>query len=288
MTALTEKAMLVRHIVRKKDFRKFDQQVSEEIAKQHGSDPSKSGRYNKVLINREFLDQINKICSRAYNHHIEHTLPWDDWGSRVLPAKMYFEYMAKQGQYRDELQAAVDEFLTHYDEMKEEAKKRLNGMYRETDYPTKESLGDTFGIDVNVTPIPTGDDFRVSLGDQEVEMIRADIEERMQAVIDETVKELWRRLYESIETMRDRLGSYMNDSSKRFQSSWIENVRRIVEILPKLNFTDNQELKQIAISIEDELLNYSKHELQSDPLALMETEKAADSILKEMAAYIGA
>jgi hypothetical protein len=287
MSILTERAMLVRHIVRRKEFRKFDRQVSEEVARAHGSDPDKSGRYNKVLIAREYLEKVNRISDRAYNHHIENTLPWEDRGSRILPAEHYFKYMEAQRAYRAKFEQAVAEFIAAYPEMIEEAKVRLNGMFNAKDYPPQHELAEAYEINVQVTPIPDAKDFRVDLSVSEKAKVKKQLEARMNEALKNAIADLWQRLHDSIETLRDRLAKYEESEKKMFFRAWVDNVRSIVELIPALNFTADPDLQNIAGRAEAELLKYEADYLREQDAARAEVATAADDILAAMAGYIG-
>lgn len=286
MKNLNEKVMLVRHIVRKKDFRKFDKQVSEEINNKYKADKN-AGRYNKVLIAREALEKINSIASIAYSHHIKNTLPWDDWGSRILPAEHYFDYINEQRGFKGQFDAAVENFINEYPQYIDEARKRLNGMFRISDYPIPESLPEHFGIDIKIRPLPESEDIRVGIGGKEVEKIKAELENDMQAVVKSAIKELWIRLHESLETMHDRLKSYAGDELKRFYSSWLENVEEIVLLIPKLNFTNDPELDEMAENVRKLIADHSKDTLKDNHAQCKKIAGEAEAILKQMASYIG-
>ena len=49
----------------------------------------------------------------------------------------------------------------------EQVRPELNGLFREEDYPSAEKLRAKFGVKLEVLPIPSGDDFRVTLSEEE-------------------------------------------------------------------------------------------------------------------------
>ena len=57
----------------------------------------------------------------------------------------------------------VDDFLDFYPSYIEHVKPELNGLFREEDYPSADALRKKFGLKLEVLPIPSGDDFRVTM-----------------------------------------------------------------------------------------------------------------------------
>jgi hypothetical protein len=289
MAILNDRALLVRHIIRRKAFRKFDDEISQEVARLHGSDPAKSGRYNKILIAKEYLAKVSSAATRAYTHHIKHTLPWEDEGSRILPADHYFAYMAEQRKIKAEFDTAVAEFVALYPEMVEEAKQRLNGMFRADDYPDQQDLARAFEIKLVVNPIPAKQDFRVQLEAGERKELQQELERRMAEVTENAVNDLWDRLAESVSLMRDRLTQYQAspDEKRRFFASWVENVREIAGLIPALNFTNDPRLEAVVQRIEGELCKFGAEDLKVIESSRVEAIQTADDILEAMAGYLG-
>src|SRR5579884_3866071 len=83
--SLSSRAMLCSLSISMWSARKHDPAASEEIASRHGA-KSDAGRYNKVLLPKQALAEIQKIVSEARHEHYFITLPWADDGYRVLPA----------------------------------------------------------------------------------------------------------------------------------------------------------------------------------------------------------
>lgn len=285
--SLHEKAVLARHIIHRNSFRKFDKDVTHQIARDKGADLDRAGRFNKILIERDALKKINGVISQAYHHHIHNTLPWDDAGSRLLPSENYFNYTKRQREYQEELREAVDEFVAEYPAYIEEAKQRLNGMFRESDYMSVERVRECFGLETKIRPVPNANDIRAGIDAKEAAKIKAQIEADMQAVINDAVGDLWNRLEESLTTMRDRLDQYATEDNRRFFNSWINNVRDVTKIIERLNFTEDKHLESIRAKAEKLVSSIDNSNVKdSQPMAKRIADEA-DSILKAMSVYTG-
>jgi len=142
--SINEKAMLVYLNISFWTARKYDKRISQEIEDQYNADDA--GRYNKILIAKEHLANIQKIISAARTFHYENTLPWNDNGGRLLPSANYFNYVKSIQGLKDDFQQEVNNFLRVYPDLKDEAKGRLNGMFDEEDYPEENLLEDKFAF----------------------------------------------------------------------------------------------------------------------------------------------
>jgi hypothetical protein len=269
--------------------RKHDREASEEIATIHGA-KSDAGRYNKMLLPKEALAEIQKIMSEARHEHYFMTLPWGDDGYRVLPAAAYLDHTAKMREISNRFTPAVDHLVERFEHLVQEARVRLNGLFRETDYPSPAELRSKFSFETKVIPLPDAADFRVLLGDEEKERIKRQITATVEASLQVASRDLWQRLYEAVKHMADRLNAYRVSEERvehPFRDTVVSNLVRLVEILPKLNVTRDPELERLTAQVGASLLVDPK-ELRQSESARTETAKAANAIAERMASYMGA
>jgi hypothetical protein len=164
---LSTKAMLAAIHISLWTARKHDRKVSREVATLNGAN-EQAGRYNKRLFcEAPKLDEIQTIAGRIRQYFYRVTLPWSDEGLRILPAELYFEFNAQMRDFAAEFRYAVDEFLDAYDTYVKEAQPMLGSLFRLKDYPPAEKVKEKFALRPEILPIPTGDDFRVSLSEDE-------------------------------------------------------------------------------------------------------------------------
>lgn len=151
--SLSTRAMLCSLSISMWSARKHDPEASEEIASRHGARPD-AGRYHKVLLPKEALNEIQQIVNEARQEHYFVTLPWSDDGFRVLPAAAYFDHRAKMRALADRFYPAVDSLVNRFTQHIEEARVRLGGLFREADYPHPEELRSRFAFETRVLPLP--------------------------------------------------------------------------------------------------------------------------------------
>jgi len=278
---LSEKAMLIRQIVSYYDGRKYDKEVSDEIADMRGAS-KESGRYNKVLFSRDALKDLARIKRECKEYHKSVTLPWDK-NLRILNAKGWLDYTQRMKEFKAEYEVAASEFERVYPSLVEEARKTLNGMFKESDYPSVAEIKTKFHIDVMVMPMPDAADFRVALSDSETEEIRASIEQQVNDRMGKAIEDVWNRVYEVVKKMRDVLA----DADKTIRQSTVDHVREIVDLLPVLNVTGDPQLDKMAKRIRRSLYGLDAEDIRKDANLRERQAKTADDILNVMAGYIG-
>lgn len=288
MYDINERAMLVTLSIRQWSAQKHDKRVSQEVAQNHGSDPA-MGRYNKSLIAREALEKIKQAAGAARTEHYFRTAPWTDDGARILSSTGFFEYQAKLKALETTFMDAVEAFLEGYPQYVEEARRRLNGLFNEADYPPPAKMRARFAFETQVRPIPAAADFRVDLGDIETARIRSEIEAAVKATIDGAMRDTWTRLKDVVSHMAERLKAYQvtkDGVQNPFRDTLVSNITELLEILPSLNLTGDPNLTAIADQIRRDLTAAQPCDLREHAHVRQAVAQRAEEILSKMEAFI--
>lgn len=299
MSEIHEKAILVRQSVKGADFgsTKQDKAAGALVAAEYGAaDGEKAGRYTKRLVAKEFTAKVGEIARNAYAAHRKLTLPWNDAGERILLNSVYFQYMEEQRGYQAAYQAAAKEFHRSWDDAIEDARRRLGRLFKESEFKDASRVfalhPDTgeylrFRIVIETSPVAMGSDFRVALNDKEVKQIRADFERRTQEALTAAAEDVWARLAEPIEHLRDRLEAYEEADQKRLYESWVDNVKAVADLLPKLNIAGDPRLDALCTKANQLLCRWNADQLKVSHATRKLVRTCADDILAEMAGYTG-
>lgn len=249
MTALANKAMIVALTVSCWTARKQDKQVSVEVEKAHGA--VDAGRYNKLLIDKAYLDPLTSYAGKVRNEHYRLTLPWLDNGGRLLPSKLFFEYQSTMDKLKSEYRKLVEDFVAVYQtQLVPAARNRLGTMYDPSDYPDATLLPRKFGIDIDIMPVPQGEDFRVEVSESERARIQAEIEERTHRRKLDAMADAWARVRNCVELIHLRTSA----DKPIIRESLMENAQDLVKLLPGLNVLEDPRMTDIAREITDNLL----------------------------------
>jgi hypothetical protein len=259
--------MLVSFSVSMWTARKIDKKVTKEVADNHGTSEI-VGRYNKRLLpqDAESYARIMTAAGAARLCHYENTLPWAQDGSRILPAAHFLEYSRKMRQHQEAFESAVADFLSVYPTLIENARAQLNGLFQITDYPRQSQLRRKFEMITSVMPFPNVDDFRVDLGDEHVDRLRAQIQESVATATEGAMRDAWTRLSEALSKMSNKL----SEPEAIYRDSLFNNLAELCDILPRLNLTDDPKLDEITEKIREKVLVCSPATAREDKVARAE------------------
>jgi hypothetical protein len=288
-SALSERAMLVSLSVSIWSARKHDVRISDKVAAEHGADRS-MGRYAKHLIPRDLLTAVMAAHTALRDHHNLNTLAWGDDGTRILPAANYLGYQAQQQPLEDAFGRAVRDFVGRYPAYVETARTALNGLFDPKDYPAPGHIAKKFAVRRHFLPVAQADDFRVRLGDAQVARIRAEIEARNANLVATATRDLFQRVQAVTSRLVERLSAFEVDpvAGTRlhpFRDSLIENVRALLEIMPRLNITGDARIEQVRQDLAERVALHDPETLRTDPALRAEVVDAASGILARMEGY---
>lgn len=279
---ITERAMLAAIHISIWTAVKHDRKVSRDVAQQHGAHEG-AGRYNKQLLREaEKLESLRSLAGQIRQYFYKITLPWSDEGYRLLPAHFYFELTTKMRDFEQAFTQQVEEFLAVYPTYIEQVRPELNGLFREEDYPSAEKLRNKFGVRLEVLPIPSGEDFRVTLSEEEKARVAREIDENVRQSLQRGTEDLWVRLKEVVSHMVERL----KEPEPRFHASLVTNVFELVDLLPRLNVNQDEELNRFAGEIKDRLCGFTARDLKKNEILRVATANDAAQILEEMDAVL--
>ena len=275
---ITERAMLAAVHISIWTAVKHDRKISREIAKQHGAYDG-AGRYNKQLLHEaERLEALRSLAGQIRQYFYKITLPWSDEGYRLLPAHFYFELTTKMRDFELAFAQQVEEFLAVYPSYIDRVRPELNGLFREEDYPSTDKLRNKFGVKLEVLPIPSGNDFRVTLSEEEQARVAREIDENVRQSLQKGTEDLWVRLKAVVSYLIERL----NEPESRFHASLVTNISELVDVLPRLNVNQDEELNRFAEEIRNRLCGFTARELKKNEILRAATASDAAQILTEM------
>lgn len=178
----------------------------------------------------------------------------------------------------------VEDFLTDYPAYIEQVRPELNGLFREEDYPSSAKLREKFSVKLEVLPIPSGDDFRVTLSAEEQARVAREIDENVRQSLQRGTEDLWKRLKDVVTHMVDRL----SDPESRFHASLVTNINDLVDLLPSLNVSQDTELNRFAEEIRSRLCAFTARDLKRNDILRAATANDGTALLNEMDAVLRA
>ena len=282
MTKLEDKAVLVQLKVSQWQGRKFDRKATQDVADLNGVS-SAVGRYHKALLPAtDMLANVHAKTAYIRAKYYKNTLPWGLEGTQILPCLNFMDFAADYRKERSEWVSLVADFLKEYPRLIIDAQGRLGKMFNENDYPPPMDMAKKFSMDMAIFPIPSTD-FRVEIGDEELEGIKADIETRIAESSKAATQELWRRLIEPVQKMVDKL----SDPSATFRDTLVHNVTELCQLMKKLNVSEDEDVEHMTDEMLEKLATKNPENLRLDPDLRRDTAEEAKKIMERMKTFMG-
>ncbi|MDE0488594.1 MAG: hypothetical protein OXI07_05305, partial [Gammaproteobacteria bacterium] len=249
---LNTDAMLVSLRIAAWSGRLYDRDASAHVAAHHEAATS-AGRYNKRLLPKEAFAALTATVSRARTAHYEQTLPWDDKGARLLTVANYERYTELMDGLCEKMIRERARFVEDYQDNIDRARLELGRLFRIQDYPSSAALKDKFAIRYRIAPVPDADHFIARLAGDDTERVKRDIERQVGERLNGAVGDLYRRLGESVERVADRLREDGDGKPLVFRNTMIENIRDLVDVVPRLNIFGDDELARLCERVKDRI-----------------------------------
>jgi len=282
---LNTKAMLVSLSISMWRCRRRDKRITEETAKRYGT-VLKAGNYNKNLLPLEDENGYQAVvaaAAAAYSHFHEQTLPWLDEGTRICCASNYLHLAEIMRRDRAAFERKVAEFKVDLPELMRKAKAVLGPkLFREDEYPSATSAEARFGFSLRVFPLPSAEDFRVSLTEEDVASIQKQIELDVQESVSSAMSDVWWRLHKAVSHFREQV----KDGVVR--GAMLANLRELCEVLPRLNLAGDPRLDEMRDKVMATLGGYEAEDLKKKHGgARRRAAQDAERIQKDLAAFMG-
>lgn len=287
-SAIAERAMLVELSCRRWHPHATDRVISDEVATTHNADRS-MGKYRKRLIKKDKLLPVLAVINRVRELFYFYTLPWSNDGQRLLTNTGYFEFSTKLKELQTQFSAEVATFIDAYPDLVKEAKSCI-ARFDPADYPSVAQMKSKFEISIAISPVPSGADFRVDMGDQEAARIRREIEARAEETVKQAMGAVVERLKEVVAHAAKRLNAYSVGKDGKventFRDSLVTNIVELLEVVPALNVTNDPALTKFADEIRKGLTQHPATVLRDDEKIRKDTARRAEEILSKMEAFI--
>jgi hypothetical protein len=244
-----------------------------------------SASVNKRLLPKSALKEVNAALNAVRTHFYDSTLPWHDQGDRVLTRKMYMDFVEQHEALKAKAEEAIEKFVTDtYPRELDRAEFRMGDMFDPSDYPTPDALRRKYAIKLDFDVVSDSSDFRVNMDQAHAERIRSDIEANVQKRINGAMQDVWDRLATTLTHFHDR----MADTDAAFKRNTVDNLQEIVDVLPKLNLTDDPDLEALRQDIQQHLTGLDPAELRKDTEQRQAVATEASRIMDTMKGFMAA
>lgn len=256
-------------------------QISRDAETSHGAE---TGTVDSSIsyLPPDIRHKIGTATSQLRTAWNTATLPWEDGGWRVVSSAGFMPLLDKIAPLKDARQRIIDDdLLKIYDEVRSASKKRLNGLFRDEDFPSKEVLARKFGVDIGSKAIQAASDIRIAgLSESAAEMIRKSVENQLREQIFLAITEVGCRLKGLVGNMLDKVTREKQDGVqyKGVQQQAIE----VCESLKGLNITGDAKLAAMIDNVKKSVTQFSGDTLRSSVIARVAAKSKAMKLSDEL------
>lgn len=276
ITTLADKAMLAR-LSRRRMSTSVRDKALESTVRSQTQDDSITVTKHLFRSKESYVRKLIHKYDEVYRLHIDNTMPWIDRGPRLLPSKLYFNYMEMMRAAIAEVDQMVPYLRSNWHSLVSDDVARRGGTASPHDYPPVSTVLQAFGIDLQILPLPDTGDFRVEVDDGTRDALMGALQEAEQAARADII----RRMLEPVEKAVEKLKVPIGETGSIFRDSMVSNLFEGIQKAKLLNISDDPDLSRAIDEIEARVSAVAK------PEALRSDEDHRKKATKELADIMG-
>ena len=277
--SISSSAMLVELSISTWTARKLDKSVTAEVNTSKNAS-AQASRVNKHLLPEvKQLKDLVKYAAATRNWMYTQTLPWSDFGARLIPTAQFFDFKRELDDRTTEFYRMVDEFIDEYPNLISAQAFELGQMFNRDEYPTAEEIRSKFRLYASFMPVPDSGDFRVDIGNEAMAQIKADYERDFEQRMKAATSDIAKRLMEGLAHVADRMTDDPDGKRKTFKHNVIDKLADTIATVRALNVTKDQALEQMASQAEQAINGVNVDVLKEMPSAREQVKAKVDNIL---------
>jgi hypothetical protein len=242
-----------------------------------------AGYFRKFRIQKDDIAAITSSISKARSTHRLYTTPFGDDKWRMLPSTLVFKYTQEMRERRTDFEDAVEGLYKNWQAVVNKSQQVLGKLFNPNDYPDQSEIKTFFNFKTEFRPIPQTDHLLIQIEQETMEEIKKNIEKQNQEGHEASQRELWKRLYEPVKKMAEKL----SDQDAIFHATLISNIQDIIQILPDLNVARDPKMNNLAREIEAKLCAFTAGQLREDKYARKQTAQEASALISKMDSFMG-
>ena len=160
----------------------------------------------------------------------------------------------------------------------------LGNMFNRNDYPHPDDIEHRFRFNVNYMPVPSSGDFRVDIGNDAQEELKAKLSKLADERVEHAVKDIKTRLLEHLKRMSDRLIVDMVSGSavpRKFHDSLLDGAHDLCELAGSLNIINDPQLEQARKALKQAINGVDVKDLRKDMPTRQDIKAQVDDVLSK-------
>lgn len=241
-----------------------------------------AGYYSKCKINRDDIRPILNAAQAARNYRRRVTRPWGQNDTRLLPSFDVIEFTDKMNDLKSQYEDAVYGVQARWPTIINDQMARLGPLFNIDEYPVQHEVIDCFGFMSELLPVPDGSHIVLDLEKTMIEKLRRQLDEQNQKRLEKSMAEMWQRLYDPVANM-----AKICSEDKAVYNSLIENIEDAVQVLQRLNITNDQNFNDMIAEINRELVGFTPIQIRKNKKLKEALGTAATDISAKLEVIMG-
>lgn len=267
-----------------------DRKAAKDAATASGANAESFEARKRLLVGAdEKLKAVHKCIDAARQDHYGMTLPWSTVGlndhgkrsgPRLLPNSRFFDYVAKMGKYKADMESTLQEFVDAYPTLIAIAQQKLGSAFNHSDYPSPEVIEKHFALEFDFDPIPVGSDYQ-GLQDAQVEKLSNNLKKKTRQKLENALADAWQRVYDDI----SHAANVLTNPDAMFHYTMIDKLNDHVANLKHLNVVNNAKIEEIRQDIHKAFAAHDVQGIRDDDALRKRLGEEAVAIRTKMEAY---
>lgn len=261
---------------------KLDKRVTDSVLVSNGAMSADAGQFRKNLMaGTTIRKDIADFAASCRLWHNTTSLPWADRGARLLPTSLFLDYKTEANRRKMQFDHMVEHFLREYPTLQAQAQQHLGALYNPDDYPSVEAVAEKFGFKMVFTPLPEAGDFRLDVANEDLEELRRQYDNSLNARLNEAMQSQWDKLHDMLTRMSDKLVEPEGEDKRRWHDTFISNAHDMCQMLTHLNVAKDPKLEEARLKLERAIHGVDIDDIKDDELKREEVKTKLDAILKD-------
>jgi hypothetical protein len=235
----------------------------------------------KKLVDPDSLKPLNKVVNTARSYLTGLTLPFPLHGMVFIPKEMISKVDNGLESYRSDFNAAVETFLSKYDELRDVAMVHLGDLFSEFDYPVDVRKKFCFVWRFVILDVPNGNTGILSpeVYEREKEKFVRTMEEARELA----VQSLREEFSGMVQRITDRFSNGHDTKPKVFKNGTVHNFYEFFETFKERNIFKDEQLAELVERAREILGGQPAEAIRSDDQIKERIGKAMKDVEDSMA-----
>jgi hypothetical protein len=224
--------------------------------------------------------KLKSFIGFSRREHERLTVPWSNSGLRMVTTLGYPDYVETMTGYQEQMESMLDNDMrqTYPDAMRELANV-FGDMHDPSLYYDWDTFRSKYRFSIRTWGTPDVSDVRVSLPQQALEDMKADMQSAIQESALKANQDMWKRTHKVLDRLSKGLGYKEDGKLQTFKDTFVPAAQELVTQLRALNITNDAKMVEAANKLEYAFKDKTNESLREEGYERDETKSVVDQVL---------